>query len=354
MRGLPRNVKSSLEKARDSALLAIEIYNKPAVKFKSGGYICLMIIAWTALFHAIFLKRKKRPYYRQKNSVRYETIDGEYKHWELGTCLDAYYGTDTQNPIRKNIDFFIPLRNKIEHRSVPEIDASIFGECQAMLFNFDEILGKEFGEKYCLRESLSFSLQLFPSAENLVEAIKQNPRNKSIADFIKKYRSSVSPEIINSGKFSFKAFLIQVANHEADNTLPIQFANYDKLTEEQKASVSKLVAMVKFKEPTIANKDRIKPSVVCGMLQKAFNNPMKQSSDGKRQIPKYNSMWHIQCYKYYKVRPANKSIQPDSTDSRYCIYDELHDDYGYKDAWVKFLIKEMKINGKYEEVLKYT
>ena len=33
MRGLPRKVKGALEKARDSALLAVEVYNKPAVKF---------------------------------------------------------------------------------------------------------------------------------------------------------------------------------------------------------------------------------------------------------------------------------------------------------------------------------
>jgi uncharacterized protein DUF3644 len=52
MRGLPRQVKAALEKARDSALLAVEVYNKPAVKFKSGGYITLMVIAWTSLFHA--------------------------------------------------------------------------------------------------------------------------------------------------------------------------------------------------------------------------------------------------------------------------------------------------------------
>ena len=42
MRGLPRQVKAALEKARDSAILAVEVYNKPAVKFKSGGYITLI------------------------------------------------------------------------------------------------------------------------------------------------------------------------------------------------------------------------------------------------------------------------------------------------------------------------
>jgi len=35
MRGLPRKAKGALEKARDSALLAVEVYNKPAVKLPS-------------------------------------------------------------------------------------------------------------------------------------------------------------------------------------------------------------------------------------------------------------------------------------------------------------------------------
>lgn len=49
-RGLPKILKSCLAKALDSALLAIETYNKPAIKFRSGGYIVLMNIAWTSLF----------------------------------------------------------------------------------------------------------------------------------------------------------------------------------------------------------------------------------------------------------------------------------------------------------------
>ena len=64
MRGLPRKVKGALEKARDSALLAVEVYNKPAVKFKSGGYITLMVIAWTALFHAIFSRKSANRFAR--------------------------------------------------------------------------------------------------------------------------------------------------------------------------------------------------------------------------------------------------------------------------------------------------
>ncbi len=43
MKRLPKKVRPYIEKAKDSALLAVEIYNKPAVRFKSNGYITLMI-----------------------------------------------------------------------------------------------------------------------------------------------------------------------------------------------------------------------------------------------------------------------------------------------------------------------
>src|SRR3972149_5918974 len=113
-RGLPNNVKKCLCKAQDSALLAVEMYNKPAIRFKSSGYIVLMVISWTALYHAIFYRKNIKPIYRQPGSRRFLLIEGDFKYWELHTCLEKYYKTDTQNPVRKNLEFFIRLRNKIE------------------------------------------------------------------------------------------------------------------------------------------------------------------------------------------------------------------------------------------------
>ena len=40
-RGLPGKVKSLLEKSREAALLAVEVYNKPNTSFRTGGYIVL-------------------------------------------------------------------------------------------------------------------------------------------------------------------------------------------------------------------------------------------------------------------------------------------------------------------------
>jgi hypothetical protein len=251
-----------MQKARDSALLAVEVYNKPAITFKSGAYITLMVIAWTSLFHAIFLRRGRKPYYR-KLKGRYERIDGDFKHWELGECLNQYYGSDTGNAVRKNIEFFIPLRNKIEHRPAPELDPTIFGECQAMLLNFDEMLEHEFGSKYRIRQCLSFALQMYPSAENLAEAVKRNRAVKATAEFIEQYRSSLSPEVYSNSKYAFRAFLIQVANHESQDALPIRFVHYDKLTQEQKDSLAPFTVMVKYKQSAVANIDTMPPIKSC-------------------------------------------------------------------------------------------
>lgn len=347
-RGLPNNVKQCLEKSRDSALLAIETYNKPAIKFRSGGYIVLMVIAWTSLFHAIFYRNKTKPYRRKKGSNRFETKEGDYCYWSLDECLQEYFKADTQNPIRKNLEFFIPLRNKIEHKSLPQIDPDLFAECQAMLLNFDKILEQEFGLDYCIRESLSFSLQLFPSSENLASAIKSNPDAKKIKAFIEKYRSTLTTDILESGQYSFKAFLLQVANHQSKDALPIQFFRYDQLSDEEKENVSKFAVLVKEKEKPVSGKDLLLPGKVVKDVQKKLGNPKIERYGNKKD--KFNFDTHTRCWKKYNIRPANNSANPSATDTRYCIYDEPSGQYRYTKAWVTFLIERMTDENEYNSL----
>ena len=346
-RGLPYNVKQCMEKSRDSALLSVETYNKPAIKFRSGGYIVLMVIAWTSLFHAIFFKRKVKPFYRVKGKKTFEKREGDYCYWELSTCLKEYFKEDTANPIRKNLEFFIPLRNKIEHKSLPEIDPDLFAECQALLLNYDKILEKEFGLNYCIRESLSFSLQLFPSSKNLTEAIKSNPDAKKVKDFINKYRSALSTDVLESGQYSFKAFLVQVANHKSADTLPIQFVAYDKLSDDGKRGLNRIVAMVKIQEKLVTHSDLILPSEVVKQVQLGLGNP--QINKGGKQKDKFNQDTHTRCWKKYEIRPKPNDKSPCNTKGQYCVYNKLNKCYGYTQAWVDFLVTELKDETKYNE-----
>lgn len=112
-RGLPQAVKDNLEKCEMSALAAVEAYNKPGKRFRTAHYLVMIIIAWTALYHAIFYKKNIKPWY--KRSSRYVRVDGDPKHWDLAECLKQHHGGNTPAS-RKNLEFLIGLRNKIEHR----------------------------------------------------------------------------------------------------------------------------------------------------------------------------------------------------------------------------------------------
>ena len=46
--------KTILENSLNSALTAVETYNRPKTKFRIENYIILMVIAWTKLFHSYF------------------------------------------------------------------------------------------------------------------------------------------------------------------------------------------------------------------------------------------------------------------------------------------------------------
>src|SRR3990167_702899 len=152
--------KSILESAVEAALLSVEIYNKPRSIFRAESYITLMILAWTRLFHAYFNNTIGDKYfYKKRKGYRYERIDGERKAWDLSTCINKY--GELNEPVIKNLEFFVKLRNKIEHRHINkrEVDTLIFGECQALLYNFENTMIKLFGPDYAINEALVYSLQ---------------------------------------------------------------------------------------------------------------------------------------------------------------------------------------------------
>ena len=118
-----------------------------------------MIMAWTRLFQAHFNHTIGDTYFYKEKNGRYKIIDGDKKAWELKTCIKEY--NSLNESIKVNLEFFIKLRNKIEHRTIDkdEIGVMIFGECQALLYNFENELVKLFGSEYAINESLAYSLQ---------------------------------------------------------------------------------------------------------------------------------------------------------------------------------------------------
>lgn len=257
MSRLSNEIKTHLDKARESALLAVETYNRPGTSFRSGGFIVLMCIAWTALFHSIFFKRRLKPFYRKDTNRRhFIQIDGDRKAWELTTCVQQYY-TANNPPERANIEFFVGLRNKIEHRSMPALDISIFGECQALLFNFEDLLLKEFGNRYALNESLSLALQFSCLRNEKQElAVKKLHKTivKNLALYVDRFRTGLSSDVLGDPRFSYKVFLIpRPANNERNADFAVEFVRFDQSKPDEMEKYQRIVSLIKPSTVTVGN-----------------------------------------------------------------------------------------------------
>jgi len=343
MRGLPRAVREHLEKAQTSALSAVENYNKPGIFFRTRTYVILMVIAWTSLFHAIFYWRNQKPWYIAKGSgrgTRYMKVDEEPKHWELSKCIKEYY-RDQNPPERKNLEFILRLRNKIEHRNYPELDPALYGECQSMLMNFEDVLVKEFGLEYALIENLAVSLQFSALRQKeQIKAIKSLEKSsaKDVLNFIQKYRAGLPPEILESSKYSLKVFLIpKLANRQSAADVAVEFVPYDPSKPDELKHLQKITAVIKEKRIPIASKGLMRPSEVVNRL--------------KACLPFRITMYtHTKAWKFYKARPERDSSNPEKTKSEFCVYDHLMEGYGYTETWVNFLCRKLKNLNEYRKV----
>ncbi|WP_319466170.1 DUF3644 domain-containing protein [uncultured Pseudodesulfovibrio sp.] len=323
--------KAILESSVDSALLAIEIYNKPRTAFRSEGYIAMMVIAWTKLFHAYFQATIGDRYYHKHSNGRFKTKDGEKLAWELSACVRKY--GDLSEAVKMNLKFFIQLRNKIEHRHInkKEVDVAIFGECQSFLFNYENFLIKLFGDGYALHESLVFALQLshIRSGQQVLankSALAKDVQN--VKKFIDDYRNSLSEEVFNAPEFSIKLLAMPRVSNTARGDLAIDFVPLSQLSQEDMETFDQVTALIKDKKVKVegSNVGKLKPGGVCEAVnEKLVNEVITTTHHG----------WIVRVF---NVRPKGNADDPFETDTRFCHYDEPHDDYLYNDAWVDFLV----------------
>lgn len=343
-KGLPQTVKDNIEKCRAAAIAAVDVYNRPGPRFRTAHYVVLIVLAWTAIFHAIFYKKRVNPWYKKPGGkpkgYRYIRIDGDPKHWDLSECLKQFYGGNNP-PERKNLEFLIGLRNKIEHRHLPELDASLYGECQAALLNLEELIASEFGGRYALAEQLAIALQftqLMPAEKKKASKILASKVAKSMKDYVEKFRGGLPSSTLNSTKYSFNVFLVpKVTNRKELADVAVEFVKIDEANQGELERLEKLNVLIKEKHIPIANLDLHKPSQVVAKV--------------KGKLPYgFTVTGHTASWQHFKVRPPAGSTKPESTDSKYCVYDVAHRDYLYTDAWIEKLLKELTDPGKFEEI----
>ena len=95
-----------LEKSKEAFVLAIEIYNKPTIKYRVEGFAFFICNAWELMLKAhIINKFDESEIYYKDNPER--TIN-------LENCIKKIF-TNDKDPLRMNLEKIIELRNTSTH-----------------------------------------------------------------------------------------------------------------------------------------------------------------------------------------------------------------------------------------------
>jgi len=287
-------------------------------------------MAWTKLFHAHFNNTIGDKYYYKTPNGRYKLVDGDKKTWELSTCINNFKALS--EPVKTNLEFFIRLRNKIEHRHIDkrEVDTLIFGECQSLLFNYENQLIHFFGNHYSINEALVYSLQFSQLRTKQQEKASKSALSSDLAEivsFVGNYRNNLSDEIFNSLEYSIKLIQIPKISNTNRADAAIEFVKWDELSDEDRSAFDKISVIIKDKRVTIeaANVKRIKPGEVVSRVNKIL----------AREVLSTNL--NAVLFKLFNIRPSSGADDPFETNSEFCLYDETHNDYVYQEAWVEYL-----------------
>ena len=229
-------------------LTAVQIFNNPLIKFKSETFITLAVIAWTYLMHAYYeqIGVDYRYYKLKGNRKQYvKTEFGAIKEWELSKCIKVAE-SPLNIPIRTNLDFLIGIRNEVEHQMTNILDQAISAKLQACALNFNHCLTEWFGKKNGVENELIMSIQF-----SGIDPVKQRELSKmkglanNIYNFISKFETELTEEILQSKEYSYKIMYIPVSvNHRGQADSVVEFV---KATPEMEEQVKNLV-MIKESE----------------------------------------------------------------------------------------------------------
>lgn len=341
---LEAKVEGLVRKAREAALAAVQHYNNPTAEFRTANFLVLMVIAYTALFHAI-MEREGVDYRSRDRKGKNITVKGGDPHlWDMIAGAKWYRKQycKLSDAALQNLQMLRQLRNQIEHRYMPQLDARVAGHCQAMLLNFETIVMDEFTSYYSLRTSLALALQLSGErCSQQVDAMRrlQSEEYEAVEAFISGFEAKLPVEVAGDQAYQFRVWLVpKPGNRATSSDLAIEFVNACKLDEKTLQSLERGVVATRTRYQQVRDSDTY--CLKAGDVAERVENDI-----GKR----FSHSWHLpRAAQILGVRPSGNSTTPADTDVRYCSYDRTWKAYRYTEGFVKLLVKRYSDGDQYE------
>lgn len=122
-------INKMLEKSKEAFALAIEIYNKPTIKYRVEGFAFFICNAWELMLKAYLIKSNG------ESSIYYK--DKPNRTISLSECVKRIF-TNMNDPLRLNLEKIIELRDTSTHFITEEYEMVYIPLFQACILNFNE------------------------------------------------------------------------------------------------------------------------------------------------------------------------------------------------------------------------
>lgn len=310
-----------LEKSIEAFIMAIEIYNKPTIKYRVEGFSFFICNAWELMLKAYMIKKfgKQGIYYSDKTD----------RTKSLETCISDIF-TNNKDPLRLNLEKIVELRNSSTHFIVEEYEMIYIPLFQACVFNFDKKL-EEFHdiniENYLSYHFLSLGISPVSFTEQEIRA---------------KYPKDMADKII------FNGIKIKELIESNNSNFSIAINHHHYITKDKKKATNTLfiskddgapgTIVKEIKDPSQTHKYSTKNCLIeINMkLNKLDITPEKMNiiSSNKNKPARFNS-YHFNLFKkYYNL----------DKDEKYCyVYTvPTHPSYSYSIHVVDFIVEEIR------------
>lgn len=204
-------IERLLNKSKESFIMAIELYNKPTIRYRVEGFSMFICNAWELMLKSYIMKKfgEKDIYYK----------DHPERTITLENCIKKVF-TNNKDPLRLNLDKIIELRNTSTHFITEDYEMVYVPLFQACILNYNE--------KMSLFHNIDMTLEIPQNFLTLAISMKALDEN----DIIAKY-----PEEIAQKFLSLKNNLDEIIV-ENNSKFAIRIDHYHYITKDKNKATS--------------------------------------------------------------------------------------------------------------------
>jgi hypothetical protein len=319
--------EAQLQHGRHAAIAALRVWNDPTVTFRTQNFALLLVTAWNSIALAL-LQRHGREWRALNEDGQPINIEGREKAKETWELISEALPGQRYQGLRRNIEFWIGLRNQVAHRNLPALDTVVIPQAQAGLLNLESILAEHFGKDYLLADCLSVPLQL------------SGFRDPGVLASVRKLQASLPLDVQaylagqaerNEQLFDDPTYMLRVTLLP---TVPTSGRSPDVIAYFIKpGEVSEELGQA-LKEYTVLPKvvTAPRPNLIATQVVEAVRD----------RIPyRFTVTMHTAAARNLKVRPPKGATDETTTDPKYCEYVGSVKRHLYNQAWLDRLVGEL-------------